>query len=78
MVRHFKSELSVNGGKASAQFIVVKQGRCLLGYSTVVELGVLLVSAVPTPVAENCNTVGMLLQKIPRQDFQACSMELAN
>ena len=53
MVRQVKSELSVNGAKVSAQFIVVKQGRCLLGYSTVVDLGVLRVSAVPTPVAEN-------------------------
>lgn len=41
VVGQFKSELLVNGVKASAQFIVVKKGRCLLGYSTAVDLGVL-------------------------------------
>ena len=44
--------------KVSAQFIVVKRGRCLLSYSTAIDLGVLHVSAAPIPVAENCNIVG--------------------
>ena len=44
--------------KVSALFIVVKRGRCLLSYSTAIDLGVLHVSAAPIPVAENCNIVG--------------------
>ena len=53
MVGQFTSELLVDNAKVYAQFIVVKRGRCLLGYSTAIDLGVLHVGAGPTPVAEN-------------------------
>ena len=55
------SELLTDNAKVSAQFIVVKRGRCLLGYSTAIDLEVLHVGAAPTPVAENCNIVVILL-----------------
>ena len=54
----FKSELAVEETKVSTHLVVVKQGWCLVGYSTATELGILLVGPVPNPVAESCNTVG--------------------
>ena len=51
VVERFTSELLGDNAKVSAQFTVVKKGRCLLGYSTAIDLGVLHVGAAPTPVA---------------------------
>ena len=54
----FKSELAVEETKVLTHFIVVKRGRCLVGYSTATERGILQVGPVPNPRAESCNTVG--------------------
>ena len=51
VVEQFTSELLGDNAKVSAQFTVVKKGRCLFGYSTAIDLGVLHVGAAPTPVA---------------------------
>ena len=51
------SELSVGDRKVVAQFTVVRRGRCLIGFSSGTDLGVVHVGTVPTPIAENCNTV---------------------
>ena len=53
-----------------ADFIVVKTGRCLLGYSTATELGILHVDPAGTLGTGNCNTVddtfvGQLQAKYP-------------
>ena len=37
VVGHFKSELAVEETKVLTHFIVVKRGRCLVGYSTATE-----------------------------------------
>ena len=58
VVGQFKSELAVEETKVLTHFIVVKRGRCLVGYSTATELGILHVGPVPNPLAESCNTVG--------------------
>jgi len=58
VVGQFKSELVVEETKLLTHFIVVKQGWCLVGYSTATELGIPHVGPVPNPLAESCNTVG--------------------
>ena len=58
VVGQFKSGLAVEETKVLTHFIVVKRGRCLIGYSTATELGILQVGPVPSPLAESCNTVG--------------------
>ena len=58
VVGQFKSGLAVEETKVLTYFIVVKRGRCLIGYSTATELGILQVGPVPSPLAESCNTVG--------------------
>ena len=58
VVGQFKSELAVEETKVLTHFIVVKRGRCLVGYSTATELGILHVGPVPKSRAESCNTVG--------------------
>ena len=54
----FKSELAVEETKVLKHFIVVKQGRCLVGNSTATEPGILHMGPAPNPLAESCNTVG--------------------
>ena len=44
--------------KVLTHFIVVKRGRCLVGYSTATELGILHVGPVPNSLAASCNVVG--------------------
>lgn len=66
----FQSEVSVGKTKIVADFIVVKMGRCLLGYSTAVDLGILRVDPAGTLDTGNCNTVnstfvGQLEEKYP-------------
>ena len=56
VVGQFKSELAVEETKVLTHFIVVKRGRCLVGFSTATELGI--PGPVPNPLAESCNTVG--------------------
>ena len=58
VVGQFKSELAVQETKVLTHFIVVKRGRCLVGYSTATELGILHVGPVPKSRAASCNTVG--------------------
>ena len=58
VVGQFKSELAVEETKVLTHFIVVKRGRCLVGYSTATELGILHVGPVPNPLAESGNIVG--------------------
>ena len=53
----FKSELAVEETKVLKHFIVVKQGRCLVGNSTATEPGILHMGPAPNPLAESCNTV---------------------
>ena len=53
----FQSEVSVAKTKIVTDFIVVKTGRCLLGYATATDLGILHVGPVETFNAGNCNTV---------------------
>ena len=54
----FKSELAVEETKVLKHFIVVKQGRCLVGNSMATEPGTLHMGPAPNPLAESCNTVG--------------------
>ena len=54
----FKSELAVEETKVLKHFIVVKQGRCLVGNSMATEPGILHMGPAPNPLAESCNTVG--------------------
>ena len=66
----FQSEVSVAKTKIVADFIVVKIGRCLLGYSTATDLGILRVDPSGTLGTGNCNTVndtlvGQLKAKYP-------------
>ena len=66
----FQSEVSVAKTKIVADFIVVKTGRCLLGYSTATDLGILRVDPAGTLGTGNCNTfddtlVGQLKAKYP-------------
>ena len=66
----FQSEVSVGNTKIVADFIVVKMGRCLLGYLTAVDLGILRVDPAGTLDTGNCNTVnstfvGQLEEKYP-------------
>ena len=66
----FQSEVSVGNTKIVADFIVVKKGRCLLGYSTATDLGILHVDPAGTLSTGNCNTVnstfvGQLEAKYP-------------
>ena len=58
VVGQFKSELAVEETNVLTHFIVVKRGRCLVGYSTATELGILHVGPVPKSRAASCNTVG--------------------
>ena len=58
VVGQFKSELAVDETNVLKHFIVVKPGRCLVGYSTATELGILHVGPIPNPLAESCRTVG--------------------
>ena len=64
------SEVSVAKTKIVADFTVVKTGRCLLGYSTATDLGILRVDPAGTLSTGNCNTVddtlvGQLKAKYP-------------
>ena len=66
----FQSEVSVAKAKIVADFTVVKTGRCLLGYSTATDLGILRVDLAGTLGTGNCNTVddtlvGQLKAKYP-------------
>ena len=66
----FQSEVSVANTKIAADFIVVKTGRCLLGYSTATDLGILRVGLAETLGTGACNTVdstfvGQLKAKYP-------------
>lgn len=66
----FQSEISVGKTKIVADFVVVKTGRCLLGYSTATDLGILRVDPAGTLGTGNCNTVnstfvGQLEAKYP-------------
>ena len=66
----FQTEVSVSKAKIVADFIVVKTGRCLLGYSTATELGILHVDPAGTRGTGDCNTiddnfVGQLKTKYP-------------
>ena len=54
----FISVVSMGSASVSAKFIIVKKGRCLLGYLTAVDFSVLQVNRVAGPVTENCNVVG--------------------
>ena len=58
VVGQFKSELAVEETNVLTHFIVVKRGRCLVGYSTATELGILHVGPVHKSRAASCNTVG--------------------
>ena len=53
----FQIEVSITKKKIVADFIVVKTGRCLLGYSAATDLGILLVGQAETVNTRNCNTV---------------------
>ena len=53
----FHSEVSVSKANVAANFIVVDSGRCLLGYSTATDLGILRVDPMGTLGTGNCNTV---------------------
>ena len=66
----FQSEVCVAKTKIVADFIVVKTGRCLLGYVTATDLGILRVDPTGTLGRGNCNTVddtlvGQLKAKYP-------------
>ena len=66
----FQSDVSVAKTKIVADFIVVKTGRCLLGYLTATDLGILRVDPAGTFGTGNCNTVdntlvGQLKEKYP-------------
>ena len=50
--------------KVLAHFTVVNRGRCLVGYSTATELGILHVGPVPNQLAESCNTVGSFVESL--------------
>ena len=53
----FQTEVSVSKTKVVANFIVVESGRCLLGYSTATDLGILRVDPKGTLGTGDCNTV---------------------
>jgi len=53
----FHSEVSVLKANVVANFIVVDSGRCLLGYSTATDLGILRVDPMGTLRTGDCNTV---------------------
>ena len=53
----FQTEVSVSKAKVVANFIVVESGRCLLGYSTATDLGILRVDPTGTLGTGDCNTV---------------------
>ena len=53
----FQSEVSVSKAKVVANFIIVESGRCLLGYSTATDLGILRVDPMGTLGTADCNTV---------------------
>ena len=65
-----QSEVSVAKTKIVPDFIVVNTGRCLLGYSTAIDLGILRVGLAETVGTGACNTVdgtfvGQLKAKYP-------------
>ncbi|PFX13288.1 Retrovirus-related Pol polyprotein [Stylophora pistillata] len=53
----FQTEVSVPKAKVVADFIVVESGRCLLGYSSATDLGILRVDLSGTLGTGDCNTV---------------------
>ena len=53
----FHSEVSVLKANVVANFIVVDSGRCLLGYSTATDLGILRVDPMGTLRTGDCDTV---------------------
>ena len=53
----FQTEVSVLKAKVVANFIVVETGRCLLGYSTATDLGILRVDPTGILGTGDCNTV---------------------
>ena len=53
----FQIEVFITKEKIVADFIVVKTGHCLLGYSTTTDLGILRVGQAETVNTGNCNTV---------------------
>lgn len=56
MVGQFQAVISVAKAKTEAVFMVVKTGRCLLGYSTAKDLGILCIGP-GVSVSPNCNQV---------------------
>ena len=59
-----------------ANFIVVESGRCLLGYSTATDLGVLRVDPTGTLGTGDCNTVDDTFVENSKQNTPVCSREL--
>ena len=53
----FQIEVSITEKRIVADFIVIKTGRCLLGYSTATDLGILRVGQAETVNTGNCNSV---------------------
>ena len=76
VVGQFKSELAVGETKVLAQFIVVNRGRCLVGYSTATELGILHVG--PVTRLLRAVTQSVPLWKASKLSFQVYSVVLVD
>ena len=77
----FQTEVSVFKAKIVEDFIDAKTGRCLLGYSVAIELGILCVDPAGTLETGNCNSVddnfvGQLKAKYPSVFHARGSMAL--
>lgn len=64
VIGQIKVEITIPSAKTTAKLVVINKGRCLLGYSTASELGILHIGAAECNI---CTDTGEL---IGRQDLQ--------